>query len=435
MDLLNNYIHQFIKCATGIVIISVFFCQGAVGEILFTPRLSIGTTYTDNLFLTDENEEHDFITTVSPELDVRLSSRQSDVSLNYTPSYAMYSRFSEFNTLRHSANFNAASQLSRRTRVLINDNFTRTEAPVTDIDSAMDEADTTVRQGRETYYTNTAGIDLINEFGADNSLAIGYAHYFIENDDPVLEDSQRHTPSIVMTYWLIPNRLGTEWEATYTNRHFEDSENYDDTNGRLRITRRFSPRFDLYLEYTHEWTDYEEDGIDYQIYNPLIGLRWEKSERLTFSASAGWFYQDYDDEDTESGASGTISANYTGSRGLTASLTGTAGYDRADGGAENLGFRQYYGASGRVARPLTRRLAGHLTADYRTNIYKEIEPEREDVLWRAGTGLTYQALTWMTVAVNYTFRSLDSEIEQNDYVENRGTITIGMAPQQPFRLQ
>ncbi|MDY6825381.1 MAG: outer membrane beta-barrel protein [Thermodesulfobacteriota bacterium] len=412
----------------------MLFHQNGFCAALFTPRLSVGHTYTDNLYLTDENEEHDFITTITPEFDLSLTGRQSELSLAYAPSYAIYSRFSEHNSLRHNADMNAASQFSRHTRIEISDSFTRTETPVTDMDAAFSEADTTVRQGRETYYTNTAAIDLINEFGADNSLDIGYTHYFIKNDDPALEDSQRHTPSIALSYWLIPNRLGTEWEATYTNRHFEDSENYNDTSGRLRITNRLNPRFDLYLEYTHEWTRYEEDGIDYQVYNPLIGLHWEKSERLTFSASAGWFYQDYDDEDSEGGVSGTVSALYTGARGTTASLTGTAGYDRSDSGAEQLGFTKFYGVSGMAARPLGRRLSVDISVDYRQNQYMEIQPERTDEIWRAGTGLTYQPLSWITLAADYTFRMLDSDIDTNDYTENRGVITITMTPRQPIRL-
>ncbi|MDY6903920.1 MAG: outer membrane beta-barrel protein [Thermodesulfobacteriota bacterium] len=401
---------------------------------MVTPRLSIGTTYTDNLFLTDENEEHDFITTVSPEFNVSLIGRQSELSLDYLPSYAMYSRFSEYNTLRHTANMNAETRLSRHMHVVINDNFTRTEAPVTDIDAAMTEVDTTVRQGRHTYYTNTAGIDLINEFGRENSLGLGYAHYFIENSDPTLEDSQYHQPSVFLNYWLVPNKLGTEWEAAYTKRHFDTSENYNDTSGRLRIIRQFSPHFDAYLEYIHEWTDYEEDGIDYQVYNPLMGLTWEKSDHMTLSASAGWFYQDSENGDSESGASGTLSALYDGRRGTAASLTGAAGYDRADGGAENLGFNQFYSVSGRINQSFGRRLSGNLSASYQINTYKEVQPERDDALYQAGTGLTFQALSWMTVALSYTYRMLDSDVEQNDYTENRGLITISVGPRQPFRL-
>ena len=431
-----NYIQQAVKYATGFAVIMVVFWGGRAGfcDILVTPRLSVDHTYTDNLYLMNEDEEHDFITTISPGLNVSLANRQSDFSLDYSPSYAVYSRFPEYNTLRHNANINAATQFSRHTRVTINDRFVRTETPVTDIDTAVSETDTTVRQGRETYYTNTAGIGLINEFGWNNSLGLAYEHYLIENDDPTLEDSRRHTPSIALIYWLIPNRLGTEWEATYTNRHFEDSENYDDTSWRLRIIRQFSPHFDVYMEYTHEWTDYEADGIDYQVYNPLIGFHWEKSERLAFSASAGWFCQDYDDEDTESGASGMVSALYTGARGTTAGLTGTTGYDRADSGAENLGFRQFYGVSAHVDQTFSRRITGNISADYRLNLYEEVTPERDDAIYQAGAGLTFQALSWMTMALNYTFRTIDSDIEQNDYTENRVAITITMALRQPIRL-
>jgi hypothetical protein len=81
-----------------------------------------------------------------------------------------------------------------------------------------------------------------------------------------------------------------------------------------------------------------------------------------------------------------------------------------------------------------RHLHANLFTGYRWNIYTEESPDREDTLWRAGAGLAYQALPWMLVQLNYAFQDLNSNIDTEDYTENRAELTITLNPRQPLRL-
>ena len=61
---------------------------GAVVEI--TPRLSVGTDYTDNVRLEPDNTESDYITTVTPGITLNMYGRAAGLALSYDPGYVTY---------------------------------------------------------------------------------------------------------------------------------------------------------------------------------------------------------------------------------------------------------------------------------------------------------------------------------------------------------
>ena len=434
---MKNFIRRPFSFKTfPLILFSIIFLYNtAFAAVTLHPGLSAGTTYTDNIDLTPENEEHDFITTVSPAIDISMAGRLSSLSLLYAPTYANYLRFPEFNTLRHNAELSTSRQISRTTDLEFTNAYLYTEEPLYDTEEAITEIDTTVRQGRNPYYENTATLTAINQFGPENSIEFGYEYYFLKNrgeDD--IEDRDHHTPNMILNYWLIPSKLGAESEISYVKRAFDVSEDYNDISARLRLTRRFSPHFDIYAEYTHEVTNYVADGEDYQIYAPTVGFVWDEYINSTFSGSFGYFFQDNESREDEDGLVGMIATNYSWQQGTTVSFSGTAGYDRADTGAENLGFNTFYGLTTLFAHPISRRLSTDVTIGYRRSIYMELEPEREDAIIRASAGLTYQLLPWMLLETSYIFRDLDSDVDENDYTENEAMITITLTPRQPVML-
>jgi len=427
-------IRHVMKYIFEAVLLIVFLSYNAAAVVTFDPRISLGNMYTDNIDLTADDEEDDFITTLGPSINLSMADRYSSLSFFYSPSYASYLRFPENNTFRHNASLDLSKQITRTTRFELSNSYLYTEDPVSDIEDSDYDTDTTVRQGREPYTTNTATLGVINEFGPENSLALEYAYSFLNNEDETIEDNNHHHPSITMTYWPVPNRYGTESEISYTKRHFDDSENYNDVLGRFRLIRRLGPHFEVYAEYTQELTDYVSEGEDYKVYSPLVGFAWDEYIDYSLAASFGYFFRENDYSGSDSGPLGTIEGRYTWEQGASVLISGNVGYDRASGGAENLGFNPFYDVEGSVDYPLTRYLNTNLFAGYRWNIYTDESPDRDDAIWRTGAGLIFQALPWMVVQMNYSFRKLNSNIETEDYVENRAEITITLNPRQPLQL-
>ena len=431
---MKYYISHWIKHLFCAALLVGFISNNAAAVITFEPRISAGNTYTDNIDLTADNEEYDFITTLSPVINLNMEEQFSNLSLFYSPTYASYLRFPENNTFRHNASIDLSRQMTRTMHLELSDRYLYTEDPVSDAANLDYNADTTVRQGRQPYTTNITDFSMINQFGPEDSIALAYEYYFLDNSDPTIEDSNHHRPSVTMNYWLVPNRYGTESEISYTKRHFNESEDYNDISGRFRLVRRISPHFEIYAEYTQEFTDYVSEGNDYKVYSPLAGFTWDEYINYSLSASFGYFFRENDRGGSDSGPVGTVEGRYTWSPGTSVSISGAAGYDRASGDAENLGFNPFYDITGMVAHPLSRHLSSNLFAGYRWNIYTDENPDRDDTIWRTGAGLSYQVLPWMIVEMNYMFRKLNSNIDTEDYTENRAEITVTLNPRQPILL-
>ena len=165
-------------------------------QATFIPRISINEEYTDNLFLTKRDKEHEYITTISPGFTAQILGKNSGAEISYDPEYSIYDEYDEYDSWRHDARFSGWVQMAKNTRLEVNDSFLYTEDPLRDPDIARLRAeepgvliDSTIRRTRETYYTNTAGINLIHQFGRADSFNIGFIHSFLENDHPGYEDN------------------------------------------------------------------------------------------------------------------------------------------------------------------------------------------------------------------------------------------------------
>ena len=421
---MRDYSCHFVLYVIGILLLVGILNGIAAADIALTPHLTLGNMYTDNIDLTSD-KEHDFITMISPGIDCSMTRQFSSLSLSYTPTYASYLRFPENSTLRHRGDLSASTQIASETQLEFSNNFLYTEDPLSDID-------TTIRQGRNAYTTNTTSLGMTNRFGPEDSVALGYEYYFLSNTDPTVEDNDYHRPRITINYWIVPNRYGTESEVRYTKTTYDDSEDYTYSSGRFRLIRRIGPHFDVYAEYTHGFTNYSAEGEDYRIHSPLVGFDWSEYSNYSLSASFGYFFRNSDQSGEENGPVGMIRSLYSWDPGASLSITGRAGYDLAVGDAENLGFNQFYDVSCIIGYPLGRNLNGNLFAAYRWDIYTDAAPDQDTTLMRTGAGLSYQPLPWMTVNMNYMYRKLDSNLDSDNYEENRAEITLTLTPQQPI---
>ena len=154
--------------------------------------------YTDNVFLTNDNTEDDFITTLSAGFTAELLGRTSGLELSFDPGYVFYRDFTENNTWRLPATLRAWTSPSRATRFEFSNDFLRTEDPVArDRISAEggrveETGDTTVRRGREPYYRNRARLDASHQFGREDRVYAGFLYGLLRNDDNQVEDNDEY---------------------------------------------------------------------------------------------------------------------------------------------------------------------------------------------------------------------------------------------------
>lgn len=400
----------------------------AIGALDFTPGVTVSEEYTDNIDLTHEDEEHEYITLYGPFAQLDFRGRKTEWSLAYRPTYADYNRFSENDGWRHSAELTSTTDLSRRTQLLINDAFLLTDDPVSD-------EDTTIRRERQTYYTNTSSIGLEHQLGPRNTITSEYSYSFLENEDDTVVDSQHHNGHLWLEYWLSPNNFGVETYGDYTRGLIDGDDDFTTWAGTLQLNKQLDRHFSTFVRYTHTVQDFDGDTEDYQVYDPAIGIDYVSDEESTFSIGVGYYYRNLKESDDESGffVSADISKTWERPRS-SFTLTGASGYTETQFESERLGFTLFYSAGGEYTYQLARDFGLNAFAGHTRNDYQDTDDDRIDNLSRIGGGLTWQLLEWMRTDITYSYRILNSTIDDNDYNENRVLLSITLVPARPILL-
>ncbi len=396
-------------------------------DLTINPYVGGGVNYDDNIDLSPTEADHDVVTSIRPGVDLNWTGRHGNLGISYNPSYNAYVNRPEYTFTSHTATLEGSLTIARGTSLTASNAYMHTEDPLTG-------DDTTVRRGRNPYFSNTATVGISSQFGAESQIDLTYTYYVLENDDITIEDSSYHQPELAMTYWFLPNRYAIEMEGQYTIGDFDTSEDFEDLGARIRLIKRFGRRFDVYIDYSHTYLDYMNDAEDYQVYSPIIGFAWDERADTRFEFSFGYFYRDNEFSGDDDGIVGNINVAYEWGPGGTITFNGSVGYDQAFFGAENLGFNPFYEIATEVTYPIAQRLTGTLSGSYRRSLYIDETPDREDSVWGGETGLAYQALPWLRLNLNYTYSQINSNVDLNDYTKNQVMLSVTLTPRQPIRF-
>ena len=418
------------------VILATSFAFSA--QVNFQPRVTSDITYTDNVFRTENNTKSDYIFTAGPGGILEILGKNSGMRLIADPAFVTYKDGSRDDTWRLPATLNIWSQFAKRSRFEIFNRFLRSDDPNEDRAVINEEdgrveapGDTTVRRGRGAYYINYATARVDHQFGKDDSVYAQFLHSLRRDNDRDGNDNDRFAPSAGLVYWFGP-KWGTTVDATYTDARFDNSEDYKDILGIFQLNRRITQQLIIFGRYGYAKRDNDDNVDDYQVHAPSAGFSYDLAKDARISLAAGYFYQDIDDGDSEQGFFGTADAYkiWTGPR-WNARLGGAAGLDRNDFGNERLGFERYAEVYGKATYNFTRHFFGDVNGGYRYSDF--INASRKDNRFRAGAGLGWRPLTWMTLSLNYSFYKLDSD-DAEEYDENRAWFRITLSPDQPWRL-
>ena len=407
-------------------------------QATFTPRLSAGEEYTDNLFLTDSDRESEFITTVTPGFSVEMLWKTAGLQLAYDPSYVFYNEFDENNTWRHQADLRGWAQLTKDTRIEVRDSFVHTEDPLSEADIAVLRTtdptlpvDTGIRRGRNRYSRNFAEANFSHQFGPSDHFRIGYSHTLLENDDPTIEDSRTHSPSADLRWWFLPG-WGIDLNGAYTKSDYDIRDNVERWRGSFRLLKKLSLKMDGYLGYSQTNFYYDGETGDDKTYNPSVGIDYVISQDLTLNFDVGYFINEYEKREDADGLSLDARVIQRLKRG-SINFVARAGYDQSIGQTENLGFEQFAEGGASATYRFTRYISGSINGFYRYSDYVDSAPVRRDDNVRTAAGLSVIPLSWMKIDLRYSFRMIESTIEANEYQENRATLMITLAPATPYR--
>lgn len=429
------------KIAGLFVILPIFLFSSSAFAVQysFTPRVSVRETYTDNVLLTDQNTEDDYITDLAAGGTLSILGRTGGMELSADPGYRWYAQGTELDTWRLPATLNIWSQISRRTRFEIFDRYLRDDDPEADRAIISEEdgqvtapGDTSVRRGRNPYWTNYATARVDHQFGSDDSVFGQFLYSIRREDDEDGNDNERYAPSAGLTYWFGP-KWGTTIDATYTRALFANSPDYRDVAGTFQLNRRFTPHFQLFGRYGYAYRDNDEVLSDYQVHAPSAGFIYELAQDSRISLGLGYYYQEFKDSDIDTEEGPFFNAdmykrwNY---QRWSASLSGQAGLDRSDFGTERLGLEWFAGLIANARYNFTGQFYGNVSGRYR---YSDVIREtREDNRYRVGLGMGWVPTRWMELSLEYNFNKLDSNATES-YDENRVWFQVALQPDQPWR--
>ncbi|MEJ2102118.1 MAG: outer membrane beta-barrel protein [Desulfobacterales bacterium] len=424
-------------------------------EMTFRPRISASIEYTDNVFLTENNKQDDYILSLTPGMTAGLLGGTNSLEVSYDPTYVTYLDNSRSNTWRHSANLLGSAELSANTRFEIQDAFFLTEDPLPNRDVVVSSGpqpvvppNTTVRTGRRKYYSNATKGLLEYNFGAEDYLNLSYTYGVLKNnDDQLYEDSKAHIALASLQYWFDA-RWGMGAEGGYTRGLYEQSDDFvgepsndfSEFYGSLKGIYRLDQNWDAYLQYAQTYRKWDHtsqpNGDDYFIYNPSIGADYLVEERTNLSANVGYFYRDIIEDkgqknDNDSGPMGFLRLEHNFTETTTLFIFGTAGYGSSDFSSESLGFNKFFETGGSVSYEFNRSITGDVFGSYRWAKYLDTDPHRIDEFVSFGSGLTFNPLSWLAIRLQYSLRDYSSD-ESPGYTENRIFLGVELQPARPF---
>ncbi len=438
--------HRALFATVVILVLALPPCAFSA-QLNFTPVMTVSEEYNDNIFLSPDNEEDDFITRATFGGTLELLGRTSGAELTYLPSYEWYNDFDDFDGWTHDLIARTWYNFTANTSVELRNAFIRTRGALEDADFvgatsddpliAPDIAADPYRRGLAEYYENATTLRLDHRFGAEDTVYTAFAYRLRRDVEDGLDENDIWEPSIGGTYWFT-NLWGIETDLLYSNRDYESATDREEWYGRIRLNRRINRHLNAYVQYEHTILDYDEetvDDVDYDVYLPTVGFNYQLDQNTRIDIGAGWYYQDLDSGDSDDGFILTALADkvWPFRRGLVG-VTLLSGTDITDEGVEDLGFTVYYEGIVRGEYAFTPRFSATATAGYRWDDYPDEDPSRTDKTIFATAGLQYQALRWMVLNVDYTYRDLNSDDDLDEYTENRVIFSITLTPEQPFRL-
>lgn len=396
-----------------------------------TPRVYVEEQYDDNIFLTERDEQDDFITTISPGVNLNYLAPTGEIILDYEFRRSFYSDFSDLDFSSHRGRAEARKDFASWFGAGIREIFIRGEDPI-ELTGLTEFERPSVRTGRRNRYTrNIVEPEATFRFGENRSIRFGYRNNILRNKADDIADLDENAINALLTF-RFNIRNGFEVFYERITREYDETvpptadRDHDGDEIRGRYTYYFDPKTSVFLEYRYLRRDFDRESarfVDYEVHNPNLGFTRDLYENVTLSASGGYTVRDADgrkDEEAFFGR-GNFSAVY---KRLTLSLYGETGADEDFLSAESLGFNEFWRA-GFTARY---QLLETLWVEGFFFIQRErfVDLDRRDSLWSTRGSLGYQVLRWLSLSFDYEHNERDSNIALESYEDNRyfGRLTV-----------
>ena len=427
----------------------------AWGQVLtLTPSLTVGGRYDDNIFQSADNEVDDYITLISPAVELRYAPRNETLlTLAYQPAFHIFADHDSQNYDSHRANLALESPLSRRFSLELDDELLITEEPddrLREVEDIGDNPDARPGsdQGRGRTLRNTATASLSATLAPRLSLGVLFESLIEDVEDNDELDEYRYLLGAEMAYLTHVARQNRA-TLTYTANIFTFSNNCSASErGRGECDRRDDDGFLVHtvmagyehnlsstlsarvaLGYATTTSDRDEvDGNDF-----IVG-----SAGIVKTLRTGQLALSYERSVTSGGgnADQVVADRFIGrirfrpTPKITTSVSGSVAFlDHQDRHAND---RTFYVLRPSIEYQMLRFLGLH--ADYRiawADFQEGGVADRTDQRFRGG--LVFTVRTWLFIDLMYQYRdrafdSARTSREDDEYTRNEVMLSVTYRP-------
>lgn len=399
------------------VCLLVMTVVNAAAQVEFHPRLTLSEEYTDNLFLSDSDENEDWITTFEPGISLTYTARSVDVSIDYSLRYLFY----QDNSSSNIDEFKDVQRADARASFFAGRPFTLTfsEAITREVlDERENNADYNELENRTTVYNFTATPEYRLEISPSFSLVLGYTYDRVDYVDASGNDSEEHVGHFSAVKELSSNTT-ISLNYFYTAHQADTDADYDQQNYTINLQQQVGPRLHVEVEAGLSEVEYD-NGRDEDDTNWLLAATYSLSEPLLLNASYNQSFAT------------SITNGLTKSRSAVLGL----GYDKNEMTAlAEIYWQQAdyvlsaredesFGSRFSITVPLTRAFSTTVDADYEWASFDDVIDEDVD-RFSFGVSLGYEYRRFLA-SLGYRYRSNDSDNNANDFTNNVFTLSASV---------
>jgi len=382
-------------------------------KFTITPGINIRESYDDNVFLTDEDEESDFITHISPNVSLTYApGKLLDLSLDYALDFRIYSDLDELNDTnpKETQNLRFKAQ-ARPVNYIFIDVYDRYQRVAIDARRRTLEGNAFVNKTMNNVFTVSPSIVYPLTSTISTTIGYSYSDTWFEKDEAI--DFYSHSAFMTLSK-RFSSKISAELRYNFYGYRTDSAEtaavvnDYDRHQGSAALICQITPSIKVSGEAGETRFDFtDKDDSDTTFYYVEGEYKAKVSTRVYYRET----FQD-----------AVISGTYKkrelgGSFEIDRPLGIRVGpYHRIDKYINLDREDETNGAAVRVSYPLSSRISVVLRGIYEKEEFRP-EDEKADE-YSLESSLEYIISPKILASIGYTYSEKDSNVETNDYVNN-----------------
>ncbi len=394
---------------------TLFLTINAWAALEIHPRLMVAEEYNDNIFLDDNNEEEDWITTIEPGISLNYDNRSLEATVDYSLRYRFYNTNNDENLDK----FRDVQRADVTTLFFAGRPFTLSlsETISREAIDPRDDNEFNDIENRSTVYHSTVTPEYRLQLMPTFSVVFGYTYDRFDYVDSRGNDAEEHEGRISLVKQLSSSSEVFARYAYAVHQSDDDADEYDRQDYTLGLSQQLGSRTTLSIEGGYSEVDYDS-GFATDGTNWLVDVSYHLSAPVTLSLG---YSQDFTTT-PEDGLTETEEASFGVAyekESLTASTElfwNNSDYVRLNREDEAYGVRFD------LSKPLARALSVNFDAEYERAEYDDIVLAEEVDRFTVGASLDYEYRRFLA-SLGYRYRINESDVDANDYTNNIITVS------------